>query len=101
MKLNYSLSLPLVILWVDMMQVYIYHTIIEFSYYQKFDKISSSYSLTYCFLGYYGYLLAETYAANMFYKMFKYGSVLDQTAGMRYRCFNYHYFILFIKIMSE
>jgi thimet oligopeptidase len=35
--------------------------------------------------GYYGYLLAETYAANMFYKMFKYGSVLDQTAGMRYR----------------
>jgi thimet oligopeptidase len=35
--------------------------------------------------GYYGYLLAETYAANMFYKMFKFGSVLDQTAGMRYR----------------
>lgn len=35
--------------------------------------------------GYYGYLLAETYAANMFYKMFKYGSVLDQTSGMRYR----------------
>lgn len=35
--------------------------------------------------GYYGYLRAETYAVNMFYKWFKHGHVLDPHAGMRYR----------------
>ncbi len=35
--------------------------------------------------GYYGYLRAESYAANMFYKMFKEGKVLDPETGMRYR----------------
>jgi Zn-dependent oligopeptidase len=35
--------------------------------------------------GYYGYLRSETYAANMFYKVFKNGKVLDPEAGMRYR----------------
>jgi len=36
-------------------------------------------------VGYYGYLLAETYATNMFYKVFKHGKVLDEESGMRYR----------------
>ena len=35
--------------------------------------------------GYYGYLRADTYAANMFHKMFKNGHVLDHEMGMRYR----------------
>ncbi|KRX03839.1 hypothetical protein PPERSA_04634 [Pseudocohnilembus persalinus] len=35
--------------------------------------------------GYYGYLRAETYAANMFYKIFENGKILDPEAGMRYR----------------
>jgi thimet oligopeptidase len=35
--------------------------------------------------GYYGYLRAETYAVNMFYRWFKNGHVLDPKAGMRYR----------------
>lgn len=35
--------------------------------------------------GYYGYLRAETYAVNMFYKVFKNGHVMDSEAGMRYR----------------
>lgn len=35
--------------------------------------------------GYYGYLRAECYAANMFYKMFKDGKVLCEETGMRYR----------------
>lgn len=34
--------------------------------------------------GYYGYLRSETYASNMFYKMFK-GKVLDATVGKLYR----------------
>lgn len=33
---------------------------------------------------YYGYLRAETYAANMYYKVFK-GHELDPSAGMKYR----------------
>lgn len=35
--------------------------------------------------GYYGYLRAESFAANMFYKMFKNGKVLCPESGMRYR----------------
>lgn len=35
--------------------------------------------------GYYGYLRSETYAANMFYRWFKNGHVLDPEVGMRYR----------------
>ena len=35
--------------------------------------------------GYYGYLRSETYAANMFYTVFKDGHVLDPEAGQRYR----------------
>jgi len=35
--------------------------------------------------GYYGYLRAESYAANMFYKMFKEGNLLNPDVGMRYR----------------
>ena len=34
--------------------------------------------------GYYGYLRSETYAANMYYKMFK-GHELDPEVGMKYR----------------
>jgi Zn-dependent oligopeptidase len=35
--------------------------------------------------GYYGYKRAETYAANMFYKVFKDGNVLNPEAGMKLR----------------
>jgi Zn-dependent oligopeptidase len=46
----------------------------------NFSHIMDSYDA-----GYYGYLLTDTYAANMFYKMFRDGHILDPIVGMHYR----------------
>ena len=46
----------------------------------NFSHIMDSYDA-----GYYGYLLTDTYAANMFYKMFRDGHILDPVVGMHYR----------------
>ena len=48
--------------------------------YSNFSHIIGGYDA-----GYYGYLLTDTFAANMFYKMFGDENVLDSVRGLQYR----------------
>jgi thimet oligopeptidase len=78
---NFDNPIDLQKIWYDTeKEVFGYETETKLYPFASFGHLMGGYDS-----GYYGYLLSETYAANMFYKVFKYGSVLDENAGMRYR----------------
>jgi len=65
--------------WYDVQKL-----VMQYDVTDKYNPVASfGHIIGYC-SGYYGYLLSETYSANILYKMFK-GDCLNPTIGMAYR----------------
>lgn len=81
LTVDYNSSLDLQKLWYDIEKEVI-GTDAEYKLYPfaSFGHLVGGYDA-----GYYGYLMSETYAVNLFYKLFKGKNVLDPNIGMHYR----------------